>query len=330
MKKVILFADTGIDDAMALIYALRNPDIDLLAVVSGYGNVEREKTYRNVEYLLDLAGRSDIPVISGATRPLNGEDPVFFPDIHGEEGLGPIQPPIPEERYANRSNFSKLFRIIKEDDPNEITIVNVGRCTSLAIAWYLNPEVMADVKQTYVMGGAFLVPGNATAVAEANFYGDAIAANYVCQHVPDLTVIPLNATREALLTPEDVDLIDARTDSPLLDIVEPILDFYYEVYQELEPGIEGTPQHDLAALVATLEIPRMFTYEKREVRVQHEESYANGLSIANFRPGSTDCSGDNCVRIAVDLNRALFANHVIEVLTNQRRRRNHRQRRQKK
>lgn len=222
MKKVILFADTGIDDSIALIYALKNPEIDLLAVVSGYGNIEREKTYRNVEYLLELAGRTDIPVIAGSTRPLLGEDPVYFPDIHGAEGLGPIRPPIPEERYANRTNFSKLLRLIK-DSPDEVTIVNVGRCTSLAIAWYLSPEVMQEVKETYLMGGAFLVPGNATEVAEANFFGDSIAANFVCQNVPNLTIVPLNATREALLTPGEIDFIDSRADTELEKIIKPIL-----------------------------------------------------------------------------------------------------------
>ncbi|UOR13036.1 nucleoside hydrolase [Halobacillus amylolyticus] len=317
MKKVILFADTGIDDAIALIYALNNPQIDLLGVVSGYGNIEREKAYRNVEYLLELAGWTDIPVISGATRPLNGEDPVFFPNIHGVEGLGPIQPPIPEERYANRTNFRKLFRLIKKN-PGEITIVNVGRCTSLAMAWYLSPEVMGDVKETFVMGGAFLVPGNATEVAEANFFGDATAANFICQNVASLTIIPLNVTREALLTPNEVDFIAARANTRLEKIIDPILDFYYEVYQEQEPGIEGTPQHDLAALMAALDLPGLFTYKKRKVRVQHEESYANGLSIADFRPGTTNCSGEGCSRIAMELDRTEFVKQVMKVLAKKR------------
>ncbi|UOQ92967.1 nucleoside hydrolase [Halobacillus shinanisalinarum] len=320
MKKVILIADTGIDDAIALIYALKNPDVDLLAVVSGYGNIERDKAYRNVEYLLKLADRTDIPVIAGATRPLSGEDPIFFPNIHGAEGLGPIDPPIPEERYSNRTNFRKLFRLIK-DNPGEITIVNVGRCTSLTIAWYLSPEVMGNVKETFVMGGAFLVPGNATEVAEANFFGDATAANFICKNVPNLSVIPLNVTREALLTPNQVDFIASRANTRLEKIIDPILDFYYEVYQEQEPGIEGTPQHDLAALMATLDLPGLFTYKKRKVRVQHEESYANGLSIADFRPGTTDCSGEGCSRIAMEIDQKKFVKQVIKVFADYREKR---------
>ncbi|WP_431804836.1 nucleoside hydrolase [Halobacillus andaensis] len=236
--------------------------------------------------------------------------------MHGIEGLGPIDPPIPEERYANRTNFSKLFSLIK-NHRNEVTIVNVGRCTSLAIAHYLSPEVMADVKETYVMGGAFNEPGNATEVAEANFFGDPIAAHYICQNAANLTIVPLNATRNALLTPREVNLIEARSDSPLEKLIKPILDFYYEVYQQLEPGISGTPQHDLAALMAALDISRLFEYSKREVTVEHEGAYAYGESIADFRPGTSNCFGPKCARIALSINQDIFVTNVLHILTNE-------------
>ncbi|WP_010530225.1 nucleoside hydrolase [Lentibacillus jeotgali] len=317
MKKIILFADTGIDDSIALTYALKNPEVDLIGVVSGYGNIDREKAYRNVEYLLELAGRTDIPVIAGATRPLSGEEPVFFPEIHGMEGLGPIDPPIPEERYANRTNFSKLFNLIK-DNRHEITIVNVGRCTSLAIAHYLSPDVMQDVKETYVMGGAFIEPGNATEVAEANFYGDPLAANFVCRNVVNLTVVPLDATMDALLTPGVVNLIDTRSDSPLEEIIKPILDFYYDYYRQQDPGIPGTPQHDLAALMAALDISGLYEYKKRKVKVEYKGKFTDGQSIADFRPGSDNCFGPECTRIALKINQNVFVSNVLKILTNDR------------
>ncbi|MGM0855102.1 MAG: nucleoside hydrolase [Bacillota bacterium] len=311
MKKMILFADTGIDDALALIYALQHPDIDLMAVVAGYGNTDRDRSARNASYLLKLAGRTDIPVIAGSTRPLSGENPVFFPEIHGEEGLGPISPPVPFQR---RTNFTRLFQLIKQN-PDDITIVNVGRCTSLAIAWYLSPEVMNLVKETYIMGGAFLEPGNVTEVAEANFYGDPQAADFVCQNAPGLTIIPLNVTRDALLTPALVDFIDTRADTPLQQIIKPILDFYYEAYQQLEPGIEGTPQHDLAAVIAALEIPGMFSYVRKQVKVEDEDGYAEGLSIADFRPGVQECIGMGCARVASSMDIGAFTANMLDILT---------------
>lgn len=309
-----MFADTGIDDAIALIYAIKNPDIDLMAVVAGWGNTDRDRSARNAAYLLKLAGRSGVPVITGSTRPLNGETPVFFPEIHGEEGLGPISPPMPQQAFRRRTNFGRLFRLIKQN-PGDITIVNVGRCTSLALAWYLSPDVMKLVKETYIMGGAFLEPGNVTEVAEANFYGDPLAADFVCQHAPALTIIPLNVTRDALLTPALTDFIDSRAETPLQQIIKPILDFYYDAYQELEPGIEGTPQHDLAAVMASLNIPGMFSYVKKRVKVEDEEGYAEGLSIADFRPGVPECSGAGCARVASSLDIELFTANMLDILT---------------
>jgi purine nucleosidase len=314
MKKMILFADTGIDDAIALIYALQHPDIDLMAVVAGFGNTDRDRSARNAAYLLKLAGRTDIPVIAGSTRPLSGETPVFFPEIHGEEGLGPISPPMSLEPFQRRTNFSKLFQLIKQN-PDDITIVNVGRCTSLAIAWYLSPEVMNLVKETYIMGGAFLAPGNVTEVAEANFYGDPQAADFVCQNAPGLTIIPLNVTRDALLTPALVDFIDTRADTPLQQVIKPILDFYYEAYQQLEPGIEGTPQHDLSAVIAALEIPGMFSYVRKQVKVEDEDGYAEGLSIADFRPGVQECTGMGCASVASSMDIDAFTANVLDILT---------------
>ena len=313
MKKIILFADTGIDDAIAVIYALKNPEIELKAIVAGYGNTNRDRSARNAEYLLELAGQESIPVINGSTRPLSGEAPEFFSEIHGEEGLGPIIPPFPAERFRNRTNFSQLFRIIKEH-PNELTVVNVGRCTSLAMAWFLSPSVMELVKETYIMGGAFIEPGNVTEVAEANFYGDPIAANFIAQNAPDLTIIPLNVTRRALITPGVVDFIDSVATTPLQQIIKPILDFYYEAYQELEPGIAGTPQHDLAAVMASLEIPDLFTYTRKQVKVEYKEGYAEGLSIADFRPGVPECTGAGCVRIATDIDENIFFVEMLGTL----------------
>ncbi|WP_369596748.1 nucleoside hydrolase [Tuberibacillus sp. Marseille-P3662] len=311
---MILFADTGIDDTLAIIYALKHPNINLVGIVSGYGNVERNKTLRNAEYLLDLGDRSDIPVIAGATRPLSGEEPPFYPDVHGTEGLGPIDPPINEERYSDRSNFSKLFELIKayEDD---ITIVNVGRMTSLAMAWNLSPETMQLVSNYYVMGGAFLVPGNVTSVAEANFYGDPMAADFVIQTAQNVTVIPLNVTEKALITPGLVDYIDQQTRSELGQVIEPVLEYYYDYYREVQPGIEGSPAHDLLAMMAVVDDANMLEYHQRRVRVAHMDGVAKGLSIADFRASAEDCHEPECDRIALSIDYNQFVTNFLDIMT---------------
>lgn len=92
-EKVLFLGDPGIDDSLAIMYGLLHPDIDIVGVVTGYGNVTQEKATSNAAYLLQLAGREDIPVINGAKIPLSGDITTYYPEIHGAEGLGPIRPP---------------------------------------------------------------------------------------------------------------------------------------------------------------------------------------------------------------------------------------------
>jgi purine nucleosidase len=185
-------------------YALHNPEIELVGIVTGFGNVTKVQATQNAAYLLQLAGKQDIPIIGGAQGPLSGELVPFYPEIHGPEGLGPIQPP--ENYKVNLLNFDEIFKII-ELYQDELVIVSVGRLTDLAVGFILGGEQMKKVRAFYSMGGAFLVPGNVTALAEANFHGDPIAADLVMEKARNLTVLPLNVTNNAIITPEIVDYI---------------------------------------------------------------------------------------------------------------------------
>lgn len=313
---ILLFSDTGIDDTVAIIYALYHPDIELKGIVECYGNVERDKTLRNGHYLMKLAGKEkEIPVISGATGPLNGESPTYFPEIHGEEGLGPIHPPVSAEHYSEQTNYDKLFEIIKANK-NDLTIVNVGRLTSLATAFNLSPEVMKYVSAYYIMGGAFLVPGNASPVAEANFYGDPLAANIVMEKAKNISLLPLNVTMKAVIRPKMVDYIARQQTTKIGKVIKPILDFYYKAYQDLVPGIEGGVLHDVVAMSAAINGDRFLTYVDKKVQVAHQGGAAKGLSIADFRPRSEDSGTDmKDERIAMEIDYDKFIHDLMVILS---------------
>ena len=87
--KSIIFGDPGIDDSFAIMYGLLHPEIEIVGIVTGYGNVEHIHAAHNAAYILQLANRQNIPVISGATKPLTEEITTYYPEIHGAEGLGP-------------------------------------------------------------------------------------------------------------------------------------------------------------------------------------------------------------------------------------------------
>jgi purine nucleosidase len=281
MYNTLLFCDPGIDDSLAIMYALLNPKINVVGIVSSYGNVPQQQATQNIAYLLQLANLPDIPIIAGARSPFSGEIAIYYPEIHGEEGLGPIQPPetIPREIL----NFDEIFKLIKRYE-NNLFVVDVGRSTSLATAFILGgEEQMSKVSAFYIMGGAFLVPGNVTPLAEANFHGDSIASNLVLNKARNVYILPLNVTNYAIIKPETINQITSSNYNSFSPLIKPIFDFYNEAYKKLVPGIEGSPLHDVLALFA-LVYPDKVHYVDRKALVSTNMDQTKGLSSADFRP----------------------------------------------
>lgn len=281
MVNVLMFADPGIDDSFAIMYALLNPKINLVGIVSGYGNTPKEKSIKNTAYLLNLARRDDIPIIAGAAGQLLGEPTQYYPEIHGKEGLGPIKPP---ENLKNVKifDFNKVIEIVTQYNEN-IVIVNVGRLTELALMFILyGNNALKGVNAFYIMGGAFLVPGNISAEAEANFYTDPIAANTVMEKAHNIYLHPLNITNKAIISPEIINYLSENSPTPFKPLLKPAFDYYFKAYQKNVPGIQGAPLHDVVPLIA-LTNPDFVKYIPRRVRVE-EFGTAKGKSIADFRP----------------------------------------------
>ena len=309
-QKVLLYCDPGIDDSLAIIYALLNPEIDLVGIVTSYGNVDQEQATQNVAYLLDLANKQDVILIGGAKTPLSGEFTPYYPEIHGEEGLGPIKPPATIK--GELLNFDAIFNVIEEYG-EELVIVDIGRSTSLAISFNLGGEkTMNTVKGFYLMGGAILTPGNVTAGAEANFYGDPIAAGIVMDKVERGVLYPLNVTNEAIITPEMIDQIMQEENNPFQALIKEIFDYYFEAYQKLVPGIEGSPLHDVLTLYAVT-TPQAFKYVEKVVSVGLNEGNLRGVSMADFRP-KPDEEG-NKLTIALEMDYPSFTEDFVKIMS---------------
>ncbi len=294
-NNVLFFTDMGIDDAVALMYASFTKTINIVGVVCSYGNVPIEDTIQNVHFLLKTLGLNDVPVIKGAERPMTGETPTYIAQVHGTHGLGTIVPPF----AAEGQNFG-IVKSILERYSSELIIVDTGRLTSLAMAIMLYGELMKKVKGYYIMGGAFLVPGNVTPVAEANFAGDPVAADLVMRHGGPISLFPLNVTLKAIVTQNMSDSINRIGKAPLF---KPIFDFYYDFYKTSMPRLQGAPMHDLLPMMALVNRD-MFQWTSRPVHVVIQEGIAKGQSIADFRPKAT--AQPNAIRIAMDLDYIQF------------------------
>lgn len=306
----MLFCDPGIDDSLAIIYSLLNPELELVAVVTSYGNVRQKQATQNVAYLLELANRKGVLLIGGAKTPLSGEFSPFYPEIHGEQGLGPIRPPATIK--GELLNFDAIFQVI-ERYGEDLVIVDVGRATSLAIAFNLGGEELVNrVKGFFLMGGAFLIPGNVTAGAEANFYGDPLAAEVVMATVKNGILYPLNVTNDAIITPEMIEQITSEHNNPYQPLMREIFDYYFKAYQKLVPGIEGGPLHDVMTLFAVT-MPQAFKYVEKVVKVGQDQGNLRGVSMADFRP-KPDEEG-NTLTIALEFDNGAFTENFMEVMT---------------
>ena len=308
-KKVLIFGDIGIDDTIALIYAHFNDEIDIVGVIADYGNVSREDAMSNIRYLFNLFNfPNDIPVISGAEMPMTAELPTYYPEIHGVHGLGPI---VPDDYELVIENFLEIVNIIKTYK-DELIIVNIGRLTSLATLFILYKELMGNVKEIYIMGGAFGVPGNVTPVAEANFHADPVAVKIVLSYASNVTILPLNATQKAIVTPEMVDYIDHFGKAK---IFKPLMDFYTEFYQERDPTLQGSPVHDALTLIAVIH-PEMFTFESHPIEIEQQlEGLARGQSITVIQPGDPFNKNEKNHRVAFDLDYVKFFHNFLSVMT---------------
>ena len=312
-KNVLFFGDFGIDDIVALMYGYYDDQINIIGIVADYGNVSKQTAINSARYLNFLTKTEDIPIIGGAARPLTGENPVFYPEIHGVQGFGPLAPEF-DSSGEEFENFELIRSLIIQYNYN-LTIVNVGRLTSLATAFVLYPTVMGRVKEIFVMGGAFLYPGNVTPIAEANFYGDPFAANLVMTLAEKVTIFPLNVTNYAIIPPEKVQDLDQyyrEKNDEVGKLLKPMIDYYTGFYKKNTPEIEGGPIHDLLTLWGVGNQGAVTLVEK-PVRIIFEPGDARGQSIADFRPYQK-LADYPIHRIAIKFNYDVFLNDFLKVM----------------
>lgn len=190
--------DPGADDALAMLLALGRPDLlDMIAVTCVAGNVGLEPVVNNARRILELAGRQDIPVYSGAARPImatRGRVSI----MHGSDGLAGSTLPAPKMPVAPGHAANEISRIARTE--GKLHICATGPLTNLALALLLDPELADFVSAITIMGGAAFCPGNTTPLAEFNFAVDPHAAAIVFDSGIPITMLGLDVTRQAVVT----------------------------------------------------------------------------------------------------------------------------------
>jgi len=303
--KVHLDVDPGSDDAVMMAIAFGSPDIDVVGVSTVGGNSTVDDTTRNALSLVTAFDSTDVPVAKGASTPLTGTfDTVEW--IHGENGIrGDVPDPAAETVDMDGSDL--IIENAREYG-DDLTIAAVGPMTNLAMALVREPDLSSMVDDIYLMGGAAMVSGNKTPMAEANFHNDAVAARRVIES-GEPRMVGLDATHEATL---EESLIDdwADRESPY-DLVAAWLDYPEEIRafgDGMDPAI-----HD-AAVVAHLVDGEVLTFEPYHLDIDYSAGPSRGTVICDeHRVTENEPNGEVAVATDTERFRAVFHEAVDEL-----------------
>jgi inosine-uridine nucleoside N-ribohydrolase len=303
---LLVDCDPGLDDALALLLALGSPEVEVLGVTTVAGNQTVDKTTRNALQVLELAGRTDIPVAAGAARPLMGKL-VVAADAHGKSGLdGPALPEPTTMPVAHPAVDFLAHRLVDAREP--VTLVVLGPLTNVALLLALRPDAVERIERIVLMGGA-IGPGNMTAAAEFNIWIDPEAAERVFESGLPLTMVGLDVTNRAVLTPEHAQML--RAAGPVGAAAAAMLDFYLGFYlNAYEHG--GAPIHDALAMASVIR-PAVLATELREVRIERT-GLCRGRTVVDMRR-RLELPPPNA-RVAVDLDSEGFRDLLLERLAN--------------
>ena len=301
-RKIILDCDPGHDDAIAIMLAAKNENIDLLGITVVSGNQSIEKTTRNALNVCEYLGL-DVPVYEGCGQPMIRNKPSVANDIHGESGLdGPTFAPLTKKKEDKHAVMYMIDTLLNSD--GDITVVTTGPMTNLAMAMRLCPNIIPKIKEIVLMGGAYQL-GNVTPAAEFNIFTDADAAHVVFTSGRRIVMAGLDVTRKVLCYPSIIERMSKHNNCASKLFVD-LMTFFSKTQKEVY-GWEGGPLHD-PVTIAYLIDPTVLTLKEMytEIDIRSEQSY-----------GRTNCDYFNYLKkepnsfVAIDIDVEKFWN-IIE------------------
>ncbi|RYE60003.1 MAG: nucleoside hydrolase [Hyphomicrobiales bacterium] len=287
-KRVIIDTDPGLDDSLAILFALGCGKFDVLGLTTVAGNIGLDRTTSNAGGLLSVMKRGDIPVIRGADIPLTRELQDIVAIIHGADGLKGITlpaPPAPALDDAPRW----IAKTLAEAEPGSIDILGLGPLTNIAHVLTEYPEVVDRIGQIIVMGGTMNEPGNSGPRSEFNFASDPEAVSVVIGSKAKVTIVPLDVTRKVRA---QIDYVQALPDTPHGTLAREVLGQY------MQDGRQSRALHDPCVMLMALQ-PDIFRVETLKLDVDLGDEPDAGTLLVDRRGTSVN------VAMGVDTERAL-------------------------
>ncbi|WP_342319925.1 nucleoside hydrolase [Corynebacterium mayonis] len=265
-RPLILDLDTGIDDTLALAYALASPEVELIGVTATYGNVTVEQGARNSLAMLEMFGATHVPVFLGpghARTRSSFEVAEISSFIHGANGIGEVEIPDAARAAQDTSAVDFLIDSVRRYG-EDLVIVPTGPSTSVAAAIEAS-KGFADNAHIVMMAGALTVPGNVTACSEANVYQDPEAADLVFRRARDVTMVGLDVTLRTLLTSADTAQWKSLG-TKRGEVLAALADYYIGAYATTSPHLGGCGLHDPLAVAIAID-PDLATYVELNLKV---------------------------------------------------------------
>ena len=278
-RSIILDCDPGQDDAVAILLALASTEeIQVLGITTVAGNVPLAKTQRNARLMCDLAGRTDVPVFAGCSRPILR--PLYTAEyVHGREGIDGAEIREPATPLASEHAVDFIVSTLRNAADDSVTLVPVGPLTNIASALVKAPELAPKIREIVLMGGAMREGGNTTPSAEFNIYVDPHAARVVFECGRPLTVMGLDVTHQVLATPARVERIRALG-TKAGETVASMLQ-YFNRFDTEKYGSEGAPLHDPCTIAYLLK-PDLFRGKRVRIDVETASELTMGATAVDF------------------------------------------------
>lgn len=314
---VFVDTDTGVDDAMALVYLLASTEAELVGIASSGGNVAVEQVCVNNLGLLELCRASRVPVSKGSghllPRPARTAE-----SIHGAEGLGYAELPAGNGRLTDYDAATAWVRAARAH-PGQLIGIATGPLTNLALACRAEPALPRLLRRLVVMGGAYGYLGTITPAAEFNISADPEAAAEVLAAFSAARQLPmlcgLELTENIAMTPAHLHrLVSAADDRdprsariPLSKVVEDAMRFYFETHRDRGRGYQAYLHDPLAAAVAL--DPELVSARPVAIDVELQDTHTRGMTVTDWQ-GRWDREPDALV--GIDVDPAMFFDRFIE------------------
>jgi len=310
-KKVIIDTDPGVDDALAIAYAVGSEALEVVAITTVFGNSDVSETTNSALSIVNILG-VNIPVYKGSETKFDGR----YPDTIAESQTGATKY-FASTQQTEMQDMNGVDAIIYtlENSPKLISIIAIGPLTNIARAYEKSPESFQNLDELIIMGGAIQTYGNITPVAEFNVYSDPLAADIVISSELPKILVPVDACRQVVMTQDELEDIQENS---IFENLGKLVGKYMEYYSQID-NLGGAVMYDPVAVGLCINPGYATKLIPLNVRVETQGLFTQGQTVADLRPDSVNepnvnvCLNVDAERLKKDFYAVLMKNNSNKI-----------------